>query len=637
MTESFDYKPAQSDVDPYLTVVTRVRDAEPQSFAETAHSIQRQSFQRWEWLVLDNGSTRADTREALARWSDADSRIRIIRHEHRLGPHAALAHPHSSFILEIDSGDLLEPTAVEKWLWFLSSHPECSFVDSPRRTAQLEQSVDKPAKAGENPLAARRSTPSGVGVELEPTSFDNPLAKTRRRLLMIVPRVTTGGADKFNLDLTAQLQARGWEISAIATLPGDNSWAPRLARLTPDVFILQDLLKPGDYPRFLRYMIESRQPDVILISNSQFAYRALPYLRRLAHGIPIVDYCHSVHPDWLNGGYPQLSVEHKDHLDLQVASSEHLRDWMVQQGADPGRVKVCYTNADLPAEANDGVERAFRLGLALPEQLPVIIYPCRVDVEKQPKVFAKTVLELHRRDHRFAALVVGDGPYLDWLQRFVTKHRLHECVKFLGRRPNEEVRRLMAFSDCVFLPSQFEGISLAFFEAMAEGVAVVGARVGGQRELVTPDCGILIERGDEQLEVARYVQALEGLLDDPDKRRLMGEAGQQRIRDLFLLDAMGSTMDDLLEHARQMAASNPRPCPTTELAHTAALNAVREVAAMLPGPTSLTGAPPMPVRLWLFRLTARIGMPIHRLGLRLGLHWIEGLRQRVADLLQPSA
>jgi glycosyltransferase involved in cell wall biosynthesis len=483
-------------------------------------------------------------------------------------------------------------------------------------------------------------------VDTDEIKSGNEFATTKRRLLMIVPSVTTGGADKFTLDLATQLSERDWEITVVATLPGDNSWVPQLAQVTSDIHILHDLLGPSEYPDFFRCIIESRRPHTILVSNSLFAYRALPYLRRLAQRIAIVDYGHAVQPVWLNGGYPRLSIEQKDHLDLQITSSEYLKRWMVQRGCDPGRVEVCYTNAEVAsadaatfdsAARNRTAER-LRTELALPDDVPIIIYPCRIDVEKQPYVFAKTVLELRRRGHRFSALVVGDGPYLRWLERFVKRRGLEKNVRFLGRQPNDEVRRLISFSDCIFLPSKFEGISLAIFEAMAEGVAVVGADVGGQVELVTPECGVLLERGDEETEVARYSQALGDLLDDPGKRRAMGEAGQQRIRDHFLLNAMGAKMDTLLEHARELALDSRRSMPTEDHARTAVLEAIREATWALPGAPPIAGdSLPMHVRWWLFRLAGAIGMPIHRLAIRLGFRSIEQVRQRAAKLLLPKA
>jgi hypothetical protein len=37
----------------------------------------------------------------------------------------------------------------------------------------------------------------------------------------------------------------------------------------------------------------------------------------------------------------------------------------------------------------------------------------------------------------------------------------------------------------------------------------------------------------------------------------------------------------------------------------------------------------------LFQAAEAAGMPLYRLALRLGFHWIEGVRRRVVDVLQP--
>ncbi len=84
----------------------------------------------------------------------------------------------------------------------------------------------------------------------------NRLRKDKPRLLMIVPWLTTGGADKFNLDLLQQLAGQGWDVTIATTLKGDQSWLPLFARHTPDIFILQHFLRLVDYPRFLRYLIQ---------------------------------------------------------------------------------------------------------------------------------------------------------------------------------------------------------------------------------------------------------------------------------------------------------------------------------------------------------------------------------------------
>lgn len=645
---SFGYAPAQADAEPVLTIVTRFANAPPALLAETARSIRRQSFQHWRWLVIDETPAQ-ESRTGLQDASNDDPRIRVVRDDRSAFFQA------SEFVLEVEPGDLIEPTAAEKWLWFLASHPECVAVRSlpvvfgeehhlPKTAGEASAIAALPEylswcrrRAGDarlhlaEPPQMRRTQQrpetlaSGpdAAVEFDRAPFDNLLTKSRRRLLMIVPFAAPGGADKFNIDLAAQLTMRGWEITAVTTLHGDHRWLPHLAHVTPDVFALSHFLAPADFPRFLRYIIESRRPDAVLISNSHFAYAALPYLREVADGIPIVDYCHSEIEAWHRGGYPRMSVDNGKMLDLHLTASAHLKSWMEKRGGDSQRIEVCYIGVE-----QNGSDRVSRGDLGLPEAAEIILYPCRITHEKQPRVFAKTLLELRRRNHTFLGLVAGDGPYLEQLMKFVKRHRMQSYVQFLGRQPNARVRELMSVADCVFMPSTIEGISAVFYEAMDAGCPVVGADVGGQRELVTPECGILLRRDVPRKEPPRYAGRLEQLLRDPEGRRQMGENGRRRVRSDFTLDLMGERMNGLLEHARELARSQPRPAPSVEVARTAAFRAVRLAAATDP---ALRLSRP---RAAILRVAIAIGGPAHRLSVRLGFAWADPLKDRLATLLQ---
>ena len=121
--------------------------------------------------------------------------------------------------------------------------------------------------------------------------------------------MTLGGADKFNLDLLGQLTGRGWEVTCATTLQGDHSWMPEFSGLTPDIFAMPHFLEAADYPRFLSYLIQSRQIDTVLISNSLIGYQLLPFLRSQFPEVTILDYCHMEDQEWLDGGYPRLSLK----------------------------------------------------------------------------------------------------------------------------------------------------------------------------------------------------------------------------------------------------------------------------------------------------------------------------------------
>ncbi|OLD57869.1 MAG: hypothetical protein AUI54_01070 [Acidobacteria bacterium 13_1_40CM_2_56_5] len=655
---SFGCVPREHNRAPRVTILTPFYNT-GEVFHQTASSVMRQSFQEWEWIIVNDGSTHPEALRVLAGYRNSDPRIRIIEHGENRGPSAArntgVREARSEYIAFVDSDDLLEPTAIEKWICFLESHPECSFVSGysvgfgateylwssgfhsgpeflrqnmVNITSMIRTSVyravggfdenirrgledwefwlrcaqnrywgdtipeylnwyrrrknhgdrwehldsNEQSRAASQEIRNRYAelqhsfpTVTYKPLEIYPrvqenTAFQNRLQKEKRRLLMILPWMTMGGADKFNLDLISQLKTLGWEITIATTLEGDNCWLPEFASMTPDIFILNHLLKVTDWPRFISYLIESRDIDNVLISNSDFAYSILPYLRARFPNLAFSDYCHMEEEYWKGGGYPRKAVEYQQLFDMNIVSSEHLKQWMVQRGAEADRISVCYTNIDSEvwkplAESRRTIRRKY--GIA--DDTPVILYAGRIHAQKQPKVFASTMLRLRDSGANFVALAAGDGPEFKWLQGFVREHRLQGHVRLLGALPNDKVKQLLQASDVFFLPSQMEGVSLAIYEAMASGVAIVGADVGGQIELVTSDCGILIQRSSEDVEIEIYASTLLKMLADPKKLRSMGEAGRRRIVEQFKLRDMGVRMHELLLQASDWNRSRPQP------------------------------------------------------------------------------
>ena len=249
------------------------------------------------------------------------------------------------------------------------------------------------------------------------------LAKDAPRILMILPWMTMGGSDRFSLDLVRQLSKRGWEVSVATTLHGENLWKHEFEKWTPDTFILEHFLPARDFARFLVYLIRSRQHDVVMMSHSQLGYLLMPYLATHCPETSFVDYNHIDEAEWLNGGYPRFAVGYQDFFDLNVTSSRYLRDWMIERGARPERVEVCYTSID-PDEwrRDDGDRERVRRDLQVGNGTPVILYPARLCGQKQPDVFAETLRRVRASGREFLALVAGDGPDRSWLESFLRKH-----------------------------------------------------------------------------------------------------------------------------------------------------------------------------------------------------------------------
>jgi glycosyltransferase involved in cell wall biosynthesis len=378
------------------------------------------------------------------------------------------------------------------------------------------------------------------------------------RLLMLVPWLAMGGADKFNLDVIRLLSARGWGISVITTLPGDDAWHDVFSSLTDDIFLLPRIARLPDWPRIIQHVIETRRIDAVLVTNSEFGYHLLPALRQTTPSAVFADYCHMEQEEWKNGGYPRLAALYQPYLDRNLVSTRHLKRWLGTRGASLSKIDVHYTNIDAAAwKPSPGVRAEVRRTLGIPEDMTLILFAGRLDPQKQPDVLAATLERLHDAGRPFHAVIAGDGPERARLETRSQGHAVHGSVTMLGAVPNGEVTRLMQAADIFFLPSAMEGLSLALYEAMACGLCVVGAAVGGQRELVDDESGVLVEPGDVETQPERYAKVLGELILQPARRQALGAAARTRVSRRFNLTRLGDGLDRALRPSRRARRGRP--------------------------------------------------------------------------------
>ncbi len=137
-------------------------------------------------------------------------------------------------------------------------------------------------------------------------------------------------------------------------------------------------------------------------------------------------------------------------------------------------------------------------------------------------------------------LVVGDGRERDNLKRFVTEKHLQDRFKFLGYR--NDIAELLKAMDVVVMPSIQESFPRVPLEAMAMKVPVIATTVGGLPESVeNGNTGILVPPAD----VDSLKKAIKDLMDNPEKRKGMGEAGRKRVEERFTLGSNVKKTEEL--------------------------------------------------------------------------------------------
>jgi glycosyltransferase involved in cell wall biosynthesis len=108
---------------------------------------------------------------------------------------------------------------------------------------------------------------------------------------------------------------------------------------------------------------------------------------------------------------------------------------------------------------------------------------------------------------------------------------IRDSVRFVNGLSDTELAQVVGSAEIACVPSLYEGFSLPTVEAMGCGTPLVVSRAGAIPEVVGEEglCADLVAPGD----VEELASALGALLDDPDRRRRMGEAGRRRALERF--------------------------------------------------------------------------------------------------------
>jgi glycosyltransferase involved in cell wall biosynthesis len=125
------------------------------------------------------------------------------------------------------------------------------------------------------------------------------------------------------------------------------------------------------------------------------------------------------------------------------------------------------------------------------------------------------------RDTRWRLTIVGDRTRdvetTAQLESAVARCLLKERITFAGAVSTERLAELYAGADLFVLASRFEGYGMAFAEAIAHGLPIVGTTAGAIVETVPASAGILVGPND----VPALSDALRRLITDPVLRGVL--------------------------------------------------------------------------------------------------------------------
>ena len=324
-----------------------------------------------------------------------------------------------------------------------------------------------------------------------------------KRLAFAVPGdlSTPTGGYAYDRRMIAELEALGWTIERISL--GENfPWPAKETRATAETRLLM-------------------VPEGCPIIADGLALGALPEAaRRLRAHHVLVGLVH--HPLALETGLTEaqanvLRASEKAALaatkHVVVTSASTAKRLVTDYSVPEDKITVARPGNDVVASipaSRDGAVRILSVGAVVPRKGFDVLVAALATMPDLP--WHLTIAGDRGRDTKAAAQLDAD----------IARLRLGDRVTVLGAVSAQRIAELYAEADIFALASRFEGYGMAYSEAVAHGLPVVGTRAGAIPDTVPTNAGILVEPDD----VPAFAVALRLLIADTEERNRFAAAAR---------------------------------------------------------------------------------------------------------------
>jgi glycosyltransferase involved in cell wall biosynthesis/SAM-dependent methyltransferase len=369
----------------------------------------------------------------------------------------------------------------------------------------------------------RSGTPS---VPLPEVRIDRPAEQSVARqptLLLAMPFLILGGAERLLSGVVAHLVASGWRVvivTSVETAPDLGDTTSWFEAHTKEIFHLPRFLPRDYWDDFLRHLVASRRIDILWIVGSAHAYDCLRKLRAEFIHLKVVDLLFNT------VGHTANNRRRRDLIDLILVENQEVSRWLLERGEAPSRIQLIESGVDTvslrPTVRSVELMRQIR---ASAEDF-LVGFAGRWSEEKDPLGFVEIASRVDPSlPVRF--IMSGAGNLRPEIERAIAEAQLPEDrFWLLGKLP--DIIPMLASLDILVVPSRLDGRPQVVLEALALGVPVVASCIGALPDLIQDgETGWLCEPGNIEEFKSRILDALasrSGLADMRFKARAFAEA-----------------------------------------------------------------------------------------------------------------
>jgi glycosyltransferase involved in cell wall biosynthesis len=370
-------------------------------------------------------------------------------------------------------------------------------------------------------------------------------APDSRSLLIAVPLLIVGGAERLLASLVRHLVARNWRVTVISTVsqkghPSTSSW---FTEHSSEVYMLPQFIDPWEYDDFIRYLLCSRKFDVVLIAGSHQMYELLPEIANSHPKTAVVDLLFNTQ------GHTASHTKFQAQLTFALGEQPEVMEWYRARKWPADRTRLIESGIDLSLFRPERPE-CLAAALGIGPQDIVIGFSGRLSSEKAPDIFLQIAAAL-RDEPRARFVMTGTGPLLAVVKSQLAMLPSGTRIDFMGYVEN--TTDYFSLYDVFVLPSRLDGRPIALLEAISSGCAIVASRVGGVPALIEGSgAGILCNPAN----VIEFAATIRGIVADPANLAKMKRHALATAKGLLSETEMGDRYIEAFEAAIALKQQN---------------------------------------------------------------------------------
>ncbi|MFZ7337159.1 glycosyltransferase [Comamonas jiangduensis] len=358
------------------------------------------------------------------------------------------------------------------------------------------------------------------------------------KILFTLTGLGMGGAERQVLDLAANFQKRGHNISIIF-FTGEAT----AKNIPPNVRIIKMDFKKNPFKSFflLRQFINQENPDIV---HSHMIHANI--ITRIARVFTKINrlVC-TAHNKYEGGKIRMLAYRLTDNFaDITTnVSQEAVANYIKIRAAPQNKIKCVYNGIDTEKfKSNLEYRNITRNNLFIDEKIVFLAVGRLTEAKDYPNLliaFRKFLKE--KKINSYHLLIIGDGEKYREIIELIEHLNLTKNVTLLGIR--DDVDKIMNSADYFVLSSAWEGFGLVVAEAMATEKIVIATDSGGVAEVLNGH-GFLVKPKDSDALCNAMIEA--SLLDKYQKKNIENNARTHIIKN-FSIDSISKQWIDIYD------------------------------------------------------------------------------------------